>query len=394
MEEALATKRVLAEDDRRHGTENAYNHFACRCERCSKAHSRYMKRYRQKVAARKAARALPLTVISEIAKFMDAEPRLKNEHWYWSERGSSPVIAALVEDGQAYKRVEYPVRDVLYLLGRETVVGQSDRIGATCSGTTRCVNPHHAKILRFHPEALSALGYPQQVVTRLMLFVRHSAFTECWNWRMPRLQVEPSPVVTGKTVTEEGPTEGPSFDAREAVYALWKGKPLPEGNRIEMSCGKGGCLNPRHMTFVNPNKEALTKPSHADDNTSPSVPDISQVASTPKPGSEPAAGKPTRAQRKLKAKKIQEFVRTVREELNASVDYAVCLSDKIVYNNEDDAKRAVEIWRNLEIAGEAAMRDYHCPQCGYWHLSSIDKWEVKPSMIRGMLRGTTHRSRR
>lgn len=39
----------LSSDDPRHGTENGYRHFACRCPACREAHRQHCKKFRKRV---------------------------------------------------------------------------------------------------------------------------------------------------------------------------------------------------------------------------------------------------------------------------------------------------------------------------------------------------------
>lgn len=40
--------RTLSDDDPRHGTENGYGRYRCRCERCRKAHADYLREWKHR----------------------------------------------------------------------------------------------------------------------------------------------------------------------------------------------------------------------------------------------------------------------------------------------------------------------------------------------------------
>lgn len=370
---------MLMVNDPRHGTENGYNHYGCRCDACTNAHKKYMFDYRCKRAGKQFLEENREALVTLALNL----PELAQAQGCWIYDLANPL-----------KR--RTVREIMYTVTTGKVAPRLARTKTYDPGNIflpcdpRCVRPEHINVRTNDHEPIGVEHLPeaQKAVATALTYLPH---TMCW-------------LVSAN-----------EFDAIEIMNMRMSMRTTSGGslNRIG-TCGAFNCLNSAHFAYDESESAALP-PGSVVLLLDSSVKQTAGLPTGTKARKKPAAlfakakavhltalPAPEKVQPKTAMQKvssasdslyargltkkdltrrqidmrIQEFVRRIGEDLNASVDYAACLSNKIVYDTEEKAQKAEEIWQSLSLHVVSFARSYKCHRCRYWHLTSKETWSA------------------
>jgi hypothetical protein len=336
------TRATLSLDDRRHGTENAYKHFGCRCEACSLAHSGHMRTYRSK-AAGKAYLNAHTAEMQFIAEKMPTSFNHPNGCWLWDSKGLIPV-------GKA-RSIIYSATTGLVPPNLDTSKGVRQRMSFPCR--PECARPEHMRIWSFEtgPSTAFDLTRKQREIITALSYLPADV---CWTFPPQTFGITPIDYL------------------RRATTAILTNR--METEPTTTTCQILHCVNPDHSISVKQkvkqDKDAVRAARAIAAGTGPKK----QKKSPRQDMYAPILDQPlTNAEIQMR---IVEFKKRITTELKAHVDYAACLSDKIVYEHASHAARAVEIWASLSLNSVHHARAYKCDKCRYWHLTSSKSWSA------------------